>query len=393
MSDEIVPQNDLPDEVVPEHDLPDQPKSYDPRDLVPRSIGAGTGAITGAIGVPIVQSGVNKVNTAKTGLPNLSMPPEGVPPGHTPFNPRGRTVEQSIENWTNYNRAQLEEAKKIRQESKLHKKYPGFTRAGTVPEIPPLPKNATVSEQIAARVWPGAAQDIGHFVQGVSEYKLPFIGKVGPLAGHLVGGAAAGSQGVDAYNRYQQGDTTGSIISGVGALGTGVATLPTPPIIKGIGAGVGLSAEAINAYRDAVARGDIEHGAPENPEQTTPMGSTYATGGLVCLADGGGVAPYGFRHVENVNDVSLPKGSGWFGHLPNQNGQISTEISADNNGMQYPMINPNMNHQDINSLLANQKPTDEMYEKAEQWAKYRQSQGKSPFISPVGEMRWPLPKK
>lgn len=110
-------------------------------------------------------------------------------------------------------------------------------------------------------------------------------------------------------------------------------------------------------------------------------------------AEGGSVAPYGFRHVENTGDVSLPKGSGWFGHLPNQNGQISTEISADNNGMQYPLLNPMMNHQDINSLLANQKPTDEMYKKAEMFAKYRQSQGKSPFISPVGEMKWPLPKQ
>ncbi len=106
-----------------------------------------------------------------------------------------------------------------------------------------------------------------------------------------------------------------------------------------------------------------------------------------------GIAPYGFRHVENVNDVSLPKGAGWMGALPNQTGGISTEISADNNGSQYPLINPNMNHQDINSLLSNQQPTDEMYRKAEQWAKYRQAQGKGPFISPVGEMRWPAPKK
>lgn len=105
-----------------------------------------------------------------------------------------------------------------------------------------------------------------------------------------------------------------------------------------------------------------------------------------------GIAPYGFRHVENVGDVSLPKGTGWMGALPNQTGGISTEISADSNGSQYPLINPNMNHQDINSLLANQQPTDEMYRKAEQWAKYRQAQGKGPFISPVGELKQPLPK-
>jgi hypothetical protein len=106
-----------------------------------------------------------------------------------------------------------------------------------------------------------------------------------------------------------------------------------------------------------------------------------------------GIAPHGFRHVESVEDVSLPKGSGWYGYLPNQAGGVSTEISADNNGMSYPLINPAMNRQDINSLLANQQPTDEMYRKAEQWAKYRQSQGQSPFMSPIGEMRWSMPQE
>ena len=106
-----------------------------------------------------------------------------------------------------------------------------------------------------------------------------------------------------------------------------------------------------------------------------------------------GIAPYGFRHIENPQDVSLPKGKGWYGALPNQAGSVSTEISADNNGMQYPMINPMMNKADVATLLANQQPTDDMYSKAEQWAKYRQSQGQSPFISPVGEMRWPMPQE
>jgi hypothetical protein len=285
MANDIVPQDDLPDNLVPESDLPET-KTYDPRDLVPRAIGAGVGAVGGATVAPMVQSGVARVKAA--GTPTLSMPPSGeIPAGHTAYNPRGRTVEQSIENWTNYNRAQLEESKKIRQESKLHKKYPGFTRAGSIPEVPTLPKNATMAQQVAAKVWPNAAQDIGHFAQGVSEYRLPFIGKVGPLVGHLLGGAAAGSQAVDAYNRAQQGDTTGSIISGVGAAGTGVSVLPAPPIVRGVGAGVGLSAEAINAYRDAMARGDIVHGAPENPENVTPMGDQYAVGGLVYLAAGG----------------------------------------------------------------------------------------------------------
>jgi hypothetical protein len=55
------------------------------------------------------------------------------------------------------------------------------------------------------------------------------------------------------------------------------------------------------------------------------------------------------------------------------------------------MIAPTMNKADINALLANKQPTNQMYNQAEQWAKYRQAQGKSPFISSVGELRWPTP--
>ena len=408
MANEIVPQDDLPDEVVPEHDLPDQPGTYDPRSLVPKAIGAGAGAVLGPVASAVAKSGVKQVQQGRVSPPpSISVPhPSEVTPGHTPYKATGVSVEDSVSNWKSYNEAQLEAAKKVRQESALHKKYPGFTRAGPQLEIPQLPANATWAQKAGSKMWPGAASDVANFAKGVSEYRLPLIGQVGPLVGHLVGGAATGAQAVDAYNRgLVQDDTTGGVISGIGAVGTGISTLPFPPVVRGIGAGVGLSAEAINAYRDAMREGRIEHGAPEHPENTTSIGDTYAQGGLVHLAGGGqpnmqayapgasrGIAPYGFRHVENVSDVSLPKGTGWMGALPNQTGGISTEISADSNGSQYPLINPNMNHQDINSLLANQQPTDEMYRKAEQWAKYRQTQGKGPFISPVGEVRWSAPK-
>jgi hypothetical protein len=105
-----------------------------------------------------------------------------------------------------------------------------------------------------------------------------------------------------------------------------------------------------------------------------------------------GIAPHGFRHVESLDEVSLPKGSGFYGYLPNQTGQVSTELSASNDNGSYPMINPAMNQADIQALLNNQPITDQMYNKAEQWSNYRKAQGQSPFMSPVGEMRWPMPK-
>lgn len=105
-----------------------------------------------------------------------------------------------------------------------------------------------------------------------------------------------------------------------------------------------------------------------------------------------GIAPYGFRHIESVNEVSLPKGTGWMGKLPNQAGGVSTEISSNNDGLSYPLLIPTLTKAEVNHLLANKEPTDEIYRKAEEFAKYRQSQGLSPFISPVGEMKWAMPK-
>ena len=102
-----------------------------------------------------------------------------------------------------------------------------------------------------------------------------------------------------------------------------------------------------------------------------------------------GIAPYGFRHVENVNEISAPKGKGWLGALPNKAGGVSTEISSSSDIGSYPLLVPTLTNAEVAHLLANKEPTAEIYKKAEDFAKYRQSQGQSPFISSVGELRWP----
>ena len=150
-----------------------------------------------------------------------------------------------------------------------------------------LPKDATLGQRVIAKMLPHGAKDIANFAKGVYDYKLPFVGGVGSLLGRGLAGAGAGMQGMDAYNRgVVQGDIPGAVISGIGGLGTAATLLPYAPA-KVIGGGIGLSAEAINAYRDAMREGRIEHGAPESYENTTPMGDQYAAGGLVHLAEGG----------------------------------------------------------------------------------------------------------
>ena len=106
-----------------------------------------------------------------------------------------------------------------------------------------------------------------------------------------------------------------------------------------------------------------------------------------------GIAPYGFRHVDSLNDVSMPKGTGWMGKLPNQNGGVSTELSASNDKYSYPLLVPTLTQAEVAHLLSNKAPTEDIYKKAEAFAQYRQQQGQSPFINPVGELKWPTPQE
>lgn len=288
-----VPEDDLPASLVPQSDLPEgvAQNTFDPRDKVDLLMPAAGGATTAAMLRPLISSGMKAMEQGRAGPGGAMSKAPVVPEGHTPFNPRGVSVEQSIGNWKNYNEAQLEAAKKVRQESALHKKYPGFTRAGTEPVGAPIASNATMAERLAARALPGGASDVANFARGVYDYKLPFIGGLGSLAGRSLIGAGAGMQGAEAYNRAVEGDVPGAVISGIGGLGTAATLLPFAPA-KVLGTGVGLSAEAINAYRDAMRKGNITHGAPEDYSRTDTMGNMYAHGG----------------HAKKYNINTLPAG-------------------------------------------------------------------------------------
>jgi hypothetical protein len=69
------------------------------------------------------------------------------------------------------------------------------------------------------------------------------------VVGRSVMGLGAGMQGADALNRYNEGDTSGAIISGIGALGTTAAMAPHP-VARIVGTGVGLGAEGLNMFLD-----------------------------------------------------------------------------------------------------------------------------------------------
>jgi hypothetical protein len=69
------------------------------------------------------------------------------------------------------------------------------------------------------------------------------------VVGRSVMGLGAGMQGADAMNRYNEGDTSGAIISGIGALGTTAAMAPHP-VPRIVGTAVGMGAEGLNMFLD-----------------------------------------------------------------------------------------------------------------------------------------------
>lgn len=77
------------------------------------------------------------------------------------------------------------------------------------------------------------------------------------------------------------------------------------------------------------------------------------------------------------------KGLGFFGNIGNRENQI-TELSATvgppNNQFLSPLINPLTTKEERQHLVNGGEPTQEMWNKAEKWGLFRQSQGRSPFL-------------
>lgn len=96
---------------------------------------------------------------------------------------------------------------------------------------------------------------------------------------------------------------------------------------------------------------------------------------------------------KRLNDT--PKGLGYFGAIPTKNGGTMTELSmgtpGDPSETFAPIINPLLSREEIDSLAAGEKPTREIYRKAQMHAKDRIEQGLSPFAGP-DEVR-PIPDK
>lgn len=106
---------------------------------------------------------------------------------------------------------------------------------------------------------------------------------------------------------------------------------------------------------------------------------------------GGGLAPYGLRHSGDA-----PKGKGYFGEIKHASGDVSTELSSEfeykGKNVEHPLLVPTLTRSEINHLVSGKEPTNDIYDKAEMWAKSRVDSGKSPFIE-HNEVRHPMPEE
>jgi hypothetical protein len=101
--------------------------------------------------------------------------------------------------------------------------------------------------------------------------------------------------------------------------------------------------------------------------------------------------PYGPR------EDMTPKGEGFFGKIPRTDHpkMFSTELSASTdfkiNGrtVLFPLLVPTLTKEEIDGLVSGKPVPDDVYRKAEDFAKARLSKGLSPFASPGEQV--PLP--
>ena len=112
-----------------------------------------------------------------------------------------------------------------------------------------------------------------------------------------------------------------------------------------------------------------------------------------------GAPGLGARHAPvggyGVRSDGTAKGDGYFGPLRNRFGGISTEISI---GVEFdgvetliPTMVPTLTRKELDLLLGGGRPTDQIVDKAVDFARQRIEKGLSPFAAP-GE-RHPLPQK
>jgi len=244
---------------------------------------SGVGAVAGKPIGSVVKGGYEAISKPKTAAET--------PGAGKPFDPRSSGQKYSAK--TGYGAGPGETVQEVVEEYKARRAPVGSGKVskGITKNAPPTiekyleqqareareaamrARNAPITERLAAKL-PKSVQSAGRVAYGAASGVPPWLGRT-------VAGASLGAQAADTRNRFLAGDVRGGIISGLGALGSGMAFVPHP-LVRGLGTALGTAAPMLNMYLD-------------EPEQK-------ATGGVVGYAKGKAV-----QTLKELNPFDLTK--------------------------------------------------------------------------------------
>lgn len=102
-----------------------------------------------------------------------------------------------------------------------------------------------------------------------------------------------------------------------------------------------------------------------------------------------GLSPGGLRH-----SGMAPKGMGFFGPIATPTGDVSTEISVEEemNGqnVEFPLLVPTLSADELSGVVGGNSPSPDVLDKARSHALARILRGLSPFAGPQ-DLRFPQP--
>lgn len=156
-------------------------------------------------------------------------------------------------------------------------------RRSALSEAEKVRQRETAAAQRAAREAQTSATAAQAGLKTAKEAAPSGLGKVGavaqkvPLTGALAG-AGVGLSAAEALNRYEKGDTSGAVLSGVQAVLDGMAMLPpgTPvtAFLKGLGIVGGLATTAYDLYRTRQMEEEAKAKQAQQPPQKARGGLT-----------------------------------------------------------------------------------------------------------------------
>lgn len=245
--------------------------------------GGMVGAIAGIPAGRVIKSASRAVMSPKPGIapPTTFAPTPAIPSEVVARGP------DAVKNWTQTQHAgqfhggtdYAEAHQRALKVKDALAKTPGYSAVGETGII--APKEAAAQYEAKQAVAARRARPIGQKIAqapivGATQRALQGAAAAIPTwLGRGIAGGSAGFQGVESANKFREGDILGGTISGLGALGSGVALIPHP-LTRGIGTAVGVGAPLLNEIIDRI-RKQNESASEQQNSEAMPM----AHGGLI----------------------------------------------------------------------------------------------------------------